>query len=88
MQKFSAYIQNIILGSVIIIAALFMFNAARGDSAIFDETAHIVAGYTYVRHLDYRFNPEHPPLVKMFAVIPLLFQKMDFLHLFLFWHSS
>lgn len=55
-----------------------MFTAARGDSAIFDETAHIVAGYTYVRHLDYRFNPEHPPLIKMLAGIPLLFQNLNF----------
>jgi 4-amino-4-deoxy-L-arabinose transferase-like glycosyltransferase len=56
----------------------FMFNAATGDSAIFDETAHIVAGYTYVRHLDYRFNPEHPPLVKMLSGLPLAFLDLNF----------
>ncbi len=60
------------------IAGSFMASAALGDSAIFDETAHIVAGYTYVKHLDYRFNPEHPPLVKTLAGLPLLFLDLDF----------
>lgn len=63
---------------LILTAGIFMLNAAWTDSAIFDETAHIVAGYTYVRHLDYRFNPEHPPLVKMLAGLPLLFQDLNF----------
>jgi 4-amino-4-deoxy-L-arabinose transferase-like glycosyltransferase len=69
---------NFIVFLLIAVAALFLFNAAAGDSAIFDETAHIVAGYTYVRHLDYRFNPEHPPLVKILAGLPLLFQNLSF----------
>lgn len=69
---------NLIVVLLVIVASLFLFNAAAGDSAIFDETAHIVAGYTYVRHLDYRFNPEHPPLVKMLAGLPLLFQDLNF----------
>src|SRR5262249_32675924 len=29
------------------------------------------AGYTYLRYGDFRMNPEHPPLVKMLAAIPL-----------------
>lgn len=69
---------NVLVGLFIIIAGALMLNAAAGDSAIFDETAHIVAGYTYVRHLDYRFNPEHPPLVKMLAGLPLIFQNLSF----------
>ncbi|HVN26627.1 MAG TPA: glycosyltransferase family 39 protein [Candidatus Paceibacterota bacterium] len=47
--------------------------AARTDSAIADEWAHIPAGYDYVHNLDYRFNPEHPPLVKALAMLPVLF---------------
>jgi len=78
MQKLVPFFQNLLILSLIAIAAAFMLNAARGDSAIFDETAHIVAGYTYVRHLDYRFNPEHPPLVKILAGLPLLFQQLNF----------
>ena len=69
---------NLLVFLFVVIAALFMLNAAWEDSAIFDETAHIVAGYTYVKHLDYRFNPEHPPLVKILAGLPLLFQSLNF----------
>jgi len=69
---------NVLVLGMVAVAALFLFNAAAGDSAIFDETAHIVSGYTYVRHLDYRFNPEHPPLVKMLAGLPLLFEHLNF----------
>ncbi len=42
-----------------------------GDSATFDETAHLVAGYTYLDRWDFRLNPEHPPLGKMWAAWPL-----------------
>lgn len=40
-----------------------------------DELAHIPSGYGYVKYLDYRLNPEHPPLVKALAALPLLFQS-------------
>ena len=54
--------------------ALFLGAGAlsmRGDSAAFDETAHIAAGVTYVETGDFRLNPEHPPLVKALAAVPL-----------------
>ena len=37
-----------------------------------DETVHLVAGYTYLATGDYRLNPEHPPLLKKLAALPLL----------------
>ena len=76
MQKLWS-LPNVIVGLLVVVAGILMLNAAWTDSAIFDETAHIVAGYTYVKHFDYRFNPEHPPLVKMLAGLPLLFQHLD-----------
>ncbi|HZE89231.1 MAG TPA: phospholipid carrier-dependent glycosyltransferase, partial [Verrucomicrobiae bacterium] len=45
----------------------------RGDSATFDETAHLAAGYTALEARDFRLNPEHPPLSKLWCAIPLLF---------------
>ncbi len=63
MQKLLS-LPNFLVVLLVVAAAIFLFNSAIGDSAIFDETAHIVAGYNYVQHLDYRFNPEHPPLIK------------------------
>jgi hypothetical protein len=43
-----------------------------------DELAHIPAGYGYVHNLDYRLNPEHPPLVKALAMLPVLFLQPNF----------
>ena len=41
-------------------------------SATYDEPQHLAAGYTYLRYQDYRLNPEHPPLSKKVAALPLL----------------
>jgi len=48
------------------------------DSSIRDEMPHIIAGYSYLTKLDYRINPEHPPLIKEFSALPLLFQDIYF----------
>lgn len=37
-----------------------------------DELVHLPAGYYYWTTGDFRFNAEHPPLVKMWAALPLL----------------
>jgi len=55
-----------------------MFYSSSQESAIMDELAHIPAGYGYVKYLDYRLNPEHPPLIKAIAALPLLFEKLNF----------
>jgi hypothetical protein len=44
---------------------------------VYDETVHLPAGYSYLKTGDFRINPEHPPLAKMLAALPLLFQKID-----------
>lgn len=76
--KFSAIFRFVIVVVMVIVSATLMLNAARTDSAIVDELAHIPAGYSYVKYLDYRLNPEHPPLVKALAAFPLLFQNLNF----------
>jgi len=53
-----------------VFAALAIVSLAR-DSATFDETAHVAAGFTYWDRRDFRLNPEHPPLAKMWAALPL-----------------
>ncbi len=37
-----------------------------------DEAAHLAAGYSYLKAGDFRLNPEHPPLLKEIAALPLL----------------
>src|SRR6266516_105459 len=63
--------------AILAAAALVAFIVlALGDllsaSPTSDETAHLVAGYSYLVAHDYRLNPEHPPLAKMFAALPPL----------------
>src|SRR5881409_87900 len=41
-------------------------------SATSDEPIHLAAGYSYWKTRDFRMNPEHPPLAKLFAAVPLL----------------
>lgn len=64
----------ILLGLMTILAFFSLYH----DSAIMDEIAHIPAGYSYLKFHDYRLNPEHPPLAKILAAAPLLFQKLTF----------
>lgn len=78
LHKFSGLARWSLVIVIIMVAGLLMLGASRGDSAITDELAHIPAGYTYVRYLDYRLNPEHPPLVKVLAGLPLLFKNLKF----------
>lgn len=66
------------LGLILLASSLTMFTVSREESAIMDELAHIPAGYGYVKLLDYRLNPEHPPLVKMIAALPLAFMHLNF----------
>jgi Dolichyl-phosphate-mannose-protein mannosyltransferase len=45
--------------------------ALRSDSATFDETPHVGDGLAILDRADFRLNPEHPPLLKMWAAMPL-----------------
>lgn len=68
----------------IIIGALLLFIVASGifyavtNSVTSDENSHIAAGYINVYFNDYRFNIEHPPLIKQLSALPLLFMKLNF----------
>src|SRR3989344_2993078 len=66
------------LALICLISFAAMYYLARTEAPIMDELAHIPSGYGYVRHLDYRLNPEHPPLVKAIAAFPLLFVNPNF----------
>ncbi|MCY7347777.1 MAG: phospholipid carrier-dependent glycosyltransferase [Pyrinomonadaceae bacterium] len=57
----------LILFALIICAVLRSNIATRSDSFTFDEAYHIGAGAAYVKTGDFRLNPEHPPLVKLWT---------------------
>ncbi len=77
-RKVSSSLAWWVFGSIAVVSFSFMLWAARTDAPIMDELAHIPAGYGYVHNLDYRLNPEHPPLVKALAMLPVLFLNPQF----------
>jgi hypothetical protein len=60
----------IVAAAVAVYVALAV-TSMRGRAAVFDEGAHLPAGYTYLARGDHRLNPEHPPLLKILAAAPL-----------------
>ena len=46
--------------------------SVRGESISWDEGDHLFAGYMSLKTGDLGLNPEHPPLMKMVAALPLL----------------
>lgn len=57
---------------LVVLAAVRSAWATRNDGLTIDEPYHLVAGAAYARLADFRLNPEHPPLVKLWlgAAIP------------------
>ena len=60
-----------LLAALALYAALAL-TSLRRKSATFDECAHLPAAYTHLAMGDYRLSPDHPPLVKHLAALPLL----------------
>ncbi len=69
---------HFIAAVLMIMAGLLAIFSIWDDSAVRDEMPHIVSGYSYLTKQDYRVNPEHPPLIKELAAVPLLFQSVYF----------
>lgn len=56
-----------LLMALVLLAILRSQYGTRLDSFTIDEPWHIVAGASYVRTGDWRINPEHPPLAKLWV---------------------
>jgi len=57
---------------LLIILSLQLLLSIRQESQTWDEANHIYAGYRSLTDADFGLNPEHPPMVKLLATIPLL----------------
>jgi hypothetical protein len=66
---------NIIAGILLLVVFFLGVFSVKDDSATMDEIAHLPAGFSYLTQKDMRLNPEHPPLIKDLAAIPLIFIK-------------
>ncbi len=62
--------------ALLIVQAAQMAFVVHRESLTFDEDDHIFAGYMMEKTGDYGLNPEHPPLVKLLAALPLLGQHL------------
>src|SRR5215467_10158453 len=69
--------------ALIALMAFLAGGAALRESVTIDEVAHIGAGVSALQKLDLRMNPEHPPLPKVLAALPLVFAGVhaDYDHL-------
>lgn len=56
---------------------LLQVATARQESQTVDEGVHLSAGLSYWRTRDFRLNPEHPPLIKLIAAVPLIFSRAE-----------
>jgi len=65
-----------VAGALIILQMILVAIIVHGESPTFDEGDHIFAGYMMWHTGDYGLNPEHPPLVKLVATVPLLQEKL------------
>jgi hypothetical protein len=63
----------VVLGLFTIVFVTLTVSAYRQKSATYDEPQHVAAGYTALRLHDYRLDLEHPPLLRLWAALPLLF---------------
>lgn len=61
---------------IVISACVFIVAASWNESLTYDEVTYIPSGYSYVSHGDMHLNPEHPPLFKDMAGLPLLFMDI------------
>jgi hypothetical protein len=63
------------VAAAIVVVLIFLAQcvfAARKDSVSWDESQHLYSGWLSWKQADFGFNPEVPPLVKMWCAIPLL----------------
>lgn len=65
------------LALIIIILGFVQISSLLTDSQTVDEGPHILAGYSYLKTGKILLNPEHPPLLKAWAALPLLILNPD-----------
>jgi tetratricopeptide (TPR) repeat protein len=60
--------------AVVLLPIVFLGQGAwfiAANSQTYDEAIHLCAGYSYLATGDFRSNPEHPPLMKELAALPV-----------------
>ena len=60
------------VSSLLFILLIQLALTIRTESITWDEDDHLYAGYMSLKTGDFGLNPEHPPMVKMLAALPIL----------------
>ena len=68
---------ELICAALLLLMAANLFASISRKSITNDEIVHIPAGYYHLVAGEFQLNNEHPPLVKMWAALPLLFVQPD-----------
>src|SRR5258705_13064372 len=68
---------ELICAALLLLMLFNLFAAISRKSITNDEIVHIPAGYYHLVAGEFQLNNEHPPLVKMWAALPLLFVQPD-----------
>ena len=58
--------------AILLLSGVIVFFSASDESITVDEVVHVPAGVSYLQEHDARMNPEHPPLMKVLAALPLV----------------
>lgn len=69
------WLDIVLVGLAAAFFAVSTLAASPQKSAAFDEQYHLTSGYTYLRTGDYRLATTHPPLVGLWAALPLLWTQ-------------
>jgi 4-amino-4-deoxy-L-arabinose transferase-like glycosyltransferase len=64
------------VAALLVIQATLALTIVHRESLTFDEDDHMFAGYMMWKAGDYGLNPEHPPLVKLLATVPILSEHL------------
>jgi hypothetical protein len=64
--------EKYVLAGTIVAAGLVSLLVIKGESITPDEVVYIPTGVSYLQQHDLRMNPEHPPLEKILAALPVI----------------
>src|SRR6266849_6571526 len=76
-QIFARIPTEILCGFLLFVMGANLCSNAWCESLTNDELVHIPSGYHYLVTGNFRLNPEHPPLVKLWACLPVLFLRPE-----------
>jgi Dolichyl-phosphate-mannose-protein mannosyltransferase len=71
-RRAATWLTALLAATVILSLFASYVRTAKSDSVSWDESQHLYSGWLSWKTGDFGYNPEVPPLVKMWAAIPLL----------------